>query len=67
MAQLLEILKSVLGAVQHLVQYLISFFEISIKAFAYLTECIAFLPLYLKLALVPIIAVSILMMIINRS
>lgn len=67
MTQLLEMLKGLIDMFQHFVGYLIQMFEIAIKAFAYVTECIAFLPLYLKLALVPIIAISIIMMIVNRS
>lgn len=68
MTQLLEMLKGLIDMIQHFVGYLIQMFEIAIKAFAYVTECIAFLPLYLKqLALVPIIAISIIMMIVNRS
>lgn len=66
MGQLLEMLKGLTDMIQHFVTMLVQMFQISFKAFAYLTECIAFLPLYLKLALVPIIALSIIMLVLNR-
>lgn len=67
MQQLFQSISALFGVVQHLFEQLIAFFTIAFKAFTYLSSVIVFLPSYLKLALVPIIGLSVIYLVINRG
>lgn len=67
MNEILQILRNTVAFVEHIVGFITQFFIIAFKAFSYLIECIAFLPNYVKVAVMPIIALSIVLMVINRG